>query len=100
MKREKGLCSECGLLSAVQVGPAGGVRVEVVLAQAGRVVSGCEHVGGRQRGGEVVARLVVDMEVVLVERLELHGDVLLVLWRGVALLVVCQVVWGAGVDDG
>lgn len=47
--------------------------MEVVLAQAGWVVSGCEHVGGRQRRGEVVARLVVDVEVVLVERLQV-GD--------------------------
>lgn len=38
-----------GLLSAVHVGPAGGVRVEVVLAQAWRVVGGGEHVAGGQR---------------------------------------------------
>lgn len=53
-------------LSAVHVGPAGGVRMEVVLAQAGRVVGGGEHIAGWQRGGEVVARLVVHMEIVLV----------------------------------
>lgn len=52
--------------SAVHVGPAGRVRVEVVLAQAGGVVGGGEHVAGRQRRGEVVARLVVHVEVVLV----------------------------------
>jgi len=53
----------------VHVGPAGGVRVEVVLARAGRVVGGGEHVAGGHRRGEVVARLVVGVEVVLVERL-------------------------------
>lgn len=31
--------------------------------------------------------------------LKLHGDVLLVLWRRVALLVVGEVVGRAGVDD-
>lgn len=50
----------------MHVGPAGGVWVEVVLAQAGRVVGGGEHVAGGQRGREVVARLVVHVEVVLV----------------------------------
>lgn len=56
--------------SAVQVGPAGGVRVEVVLAEARRVVGGGKHVGGGQRRREVVARLLVDVvEVVLVQRL-------------------------------
>ena len=32
--------------------------------------------------------------------LKLHGDVLLILWRGVALLVVGEVVGRARVDDG
>lgn len=50
----------------MHVGPAGGVRMEVVLAQAGRVVGGGEHIAGWQRGGEVVARLVVHVEIVLV----------------------------------
>lgn len=58
----------CGV-SAGQVGPAGGVRTEVVLAQPGRVVGGGEHVAGGQRGREVVARLFVRAEVVLVQRL-------------------------------
>lgn len=31
--------------------------------------------------------------------LELHGDVLLVLWRGIAVLVVGEVVGRAGMDD-
>lgn len=53
-------------LSAVQVGPAGGIWMEVIFAQAGRVVGGGEHVGGGQRRWEVVARLFVHMEVVLV----------------------------------
>lgn len=57
---------ELDLFSAVHVGPAGRVRVEVVLAEAGRVVGGGEHVAGGQRGGEVVARLVVHVEIVLV----------------------------------
>lgn len=52
--------------SAVQVGPAGGIWMEVVFAQAGRVVRGGEHVGGGQRRWKVVARLFVHMEVVLV----------------------------------
>lgn len=57
--------------SAVQVGPAGGVRVEVVLAEARWVVGGGEHVGGGQRRREVVARLLVNMvKVVLVQRLQ------------------------------
>lgn len=54
----------------MHVGPAGGVWVEVVLAQAGGVVGGGEHVAGGQRGGEVVACLVVHVEIVLVQRLE------------------------------
>lgn len=57
---------EPGFLSTVHVGPAGGVWVEVVLAQAGRVVGGSEHVAGGQRGREVVARLIVHVEIVLV----------------------------------
>lgn len=32
--------------------------------------------------------------------LKLHGDVLLIFWRGVALLVVVEVVRCAGVNDG
>ena len=31
--------------------------------------------------------------------LKLHGDVLLILWRGIALLVVGEVVGCAGMDD-
>lgn len=55
--------------SAVQVGPAGGVRVEVVL-EARWVVGGGEHVGGGQRRREVVASLLVNVvKVVLVQRL-------------------------------
>lgn len=50
----------------MHVGPAGGVWVEVVLAQARRVVGGGEHVAGGHRRGEVVARLVVHVEIVLV----------------------------------
>lgn len=46
----------------------------------------------------MVACLIVDVNVVLVQHLELHGDVLLILWRGVALLVVGEVVWCARVD--
>lgn len=57
---------EPGLFSAVHVGPAGGVWMEFVLAQAGRVVGGGEHITGGQRGGEVVARLIVHVEIVLV----------------------------------
>lgn len=34
----------------------------------------------------------------MVTYLELHGRVLLILWRGVALVV--KVVWGGGVNDG
>lgn len=55
-----------GFLSAVHVGPAGGIWMEVVLAQAGRVVGGGEHVAGGQWGWEVVARLIIHMEIVLV----------------------------------
>lgn len=55
---------------AVQVGPAGGVWVEVVLAEAWWVVGGGEHVGGGQRWWEVVACLLVNVvKVVLVQRL-------------------------------
>lgn len=50
----------------MHIGPAGRVGVEVVLAHTGRVVGGGEHVAGRHRGGEVVTRIVVHMEVVLV----------------------------------
>lgn len=63
---DRGVLCVQSLLSAVQVGPAGRVWVEVVLAQAGGVVGGGEHVAGGQRGGEVVARLVVHVEIVLV----------------------------------
>lgn len=34
----------------------------------------------------------------MITYLELHGRVLLILWRGVALVV--KVVWGGGVNDG
>lgn len=50
----------------MHVGPAGGVRTEVVLAHTGRVVGGGKHVAGGHRGGEVVARLIVHMKIVLV----------------------------------
>lgn len=43
--------------------------MEVVLAQPSWVVGGGEHVGGGQWGWEVVARLSVRAEVVLVQRL-------------------------------
>lgn len=67
-RRRRGL--EPRLLSAVEEGPAGGVGVEVVLADTGGVVGGGEHVGGGQRGREVVARLVIDVKVVLVQHLQ------------------------------
>lgn len=38
------------------------------------------------------------LDVVMITYLELHGRVLLILWRGVALVV--KVVWGGGVNDG
>lgn len=65
----------------MQVGPAGGVWMEVILAQAGRVVGGGEHVAGGQRGREVVARLFVHVEIVLVQRLQCEDiKKVLVLW--------------------
>lgn len=60
----------CGSASAVHVGPAGGVLMEVILAQARRVVGSGEHVAGGQRRREVVARLFVDVKIVFVEHLQ------------------------------
>lgn len=57
-------------VSAVQVRPAGGVWMEVVLAHAGGVVGGGKHVAGSQRGREVVASLLVHAEIVLVKCLQ------------------------------
>lgn len=56
----------------MHVGPAGGVGVEVVLGHTGRVVGGGEHVAGAHMGREVVARLIVGVKVVLVERLPIR----------------------------
>lgn len=71
-----------GGVSAGQVGPAGGVWTEVVLAQPGRIVGGGEHVAGGQRGREVVARLLVRMEIVLVQRLQFEDITKVsVLWQ-------------------
>lgn len=46
--------------------------MEVILAQVGRVVSGGEHVAGGHWGREVVARLFIHVEIVLVQGL--HGE--------------------------
>lgn len=43
--------------------------MEVVLAQARGVVGGGEHVAGGQRRGEMIARLVVHVEIIFVQRL-------------------------------
>lgn len=63
----------CCFLSAVHVIPARGVGMEVVLAQAWWVVGGGVHVAGGHRGGEVVARLIIHLEIVLVKRLQWVG---------------------------
>ena len=60
------LLSEPNVPSAVNVGPAGGVGIEVILAYTWGVVGGGEHVAGGQWGGEVVACFIVHMEIVLV----------------------------------
>lgn len=43
--------------------------MEVVLAQAGRIVGGSEHVVGGERRWEVVAGLFVHVQIILVQRL-------------------------------
>lgn len=92
-----------GRVSAVVVlvvgptGRGGGVWLVVEFAECRGIVGGGVDVGLLERRREEV-RSFIRQQVVLVERLELHGCVLLVLWRGVALVV--EVVGGGGVDDG
>lgn len=85
---------------AVVVGPArrrGGVGLVVVFAQRCGIVGGRVDVGLLERRRVEVGSFIWQ-QVVLVQRLELHGRVLLILWRGVALVV--KVVGGGGVNDG
>lgn len=56
----------------MHVGPAGRVGMEVVFAHTWRIVGGSEHVTGGQLGGEMVARLIVHMKIVLVECLQIR----------------------------
>lgn len=58
----------------MHVSAAGGVLMEVVLAQAGRIICGGEHVTGSQRRWEVAARLFVHVKIVFVQRLQTHKN--------------------------
>lgn len=84
----------------VVVGPAwrgGRVGLVVELPERRGVVGGGVDVGLLELSREEV-RSLIGQQVVLVQRLELHGRVLLVLWRRVALVV--EVVWRGGMNDG
>lgn len=85
---------------AVVIGPTGrrgGVGLVVVFAERCGVVGGGVDISLLEGSGIEIGAFIWQ-QVVLVERLELHGRVLLILWRGVALVV--EVVGGGGVNDG